>query len=161
MAVNESGFKKEFKESLEREYGNSIALWTNNDMFRCGLPDFCVHYDGSLFAIEAKFVKEPPARPTSKVLNHELTLGQADFLKRIEATGGHGVVLIGFSDIAVAVPYWQWTDNHEVPYTNITLERVRVLSGRNLSFPKKNGKWSVSGFLTRISECVPPSVPFR
>ena len=150
MATNESGFKKEFRDALEKSYGHALTLWTNNDMFRCGLPDFSALYEGKFFAIEAKFVKEAPARDASKVLSHELTATQAAFLNRVETSEGYGVILIGFSDIAVAVPFSQWGALDHDPNTNITLERVKFLSGKNLSFPKKNGIWDVSGFFMKI-----------
>ena len=157
MATNESCFKKEFRDALENQFGEPLNLWTNNDMFRSGLPDFSALFCGRFFAIEAKYVKAPPARPESKVLSHELTAGQASFLRKTEASGGYGVVLIGFADVAVAVPFSQWGTYDEIPNTNITLERVRFLSGGlfELSFPKKNGVWNVSTFFERIIACTP------
>jgi hypothetical protein len=103
--------------------------------------------------MEAKYVKEPPVRSSSKVLGHELTDVQAGFLHRIQKTGGYGVVLIGFADIAVAVPFSEWSFRDEVPDTNITLERVRLLGGKNLHFPKRNGVWAVEFFFERIVAC--------
>ena len=119
-------------------------------MFRSGLPDFSAHYQGHFFAIEAKFVKAPPTRATSKVLGHELLLRSAEFLGRIHKTGGYGIVLIGFSDVAVAVPFHEWLCVDQVPDTNITLERVRLLGHDNLGFPKKNGRWEVGNFFNKL-----------
>jgi len=158
MATNESSFKKEFRDALDKCYGTSAHIWTNNDMFRCGLPDFSALYRSKYFAVEAKYVKEPPARETSKVLDHELTAIQATFLSKTQESGGYGIVLIGFSDIAVAVPFWEWAFRDRIPESNITLERVKLLSGRNLSFPKRKGHWDVSNLFERIVGCAPSSL---
>jgi hypothetical protein len=152
MATSESDFKREFREALNHAYGSSAVIWTNNDMFRAGLPDFSAHYNSRFYAIEAKYVKEPPVRATSKVLGHELSAIQAEFLQNIQRTGGCGVVLIGFSDIAVAVPFSEWAVTHGIPDTNITLERVRLLGRRPLGFPKVKGKWNVTGFFDLVQE---------
>jgi len=154
MATSESGFKKEFRDALLGFYKDSAHVWTNNDMFRSGLPDFSALYQSDYFAIEAKYVKELPVRGTSKVLDHELTATQATFLQRTQETGGYGVVLIGFADIAVAVPFWEWSFRDKIPESNITLERVKFVS-KNLSFPKRKGHWDVSEFFKRIKECAP------
>ena len=157
MATNESEFKKEFRDALEFSHGPTVHLWTNNDMFRSGLPDFSALHSGDYFAIEAKYVKSVPARPTSKVLSHELTATQASFLQRAQDTGGYGVVLIGFADIAVAVPFWEWSFREKTAETNITLERVRVIGSQNLRFMKQGKHWDVKDFFKRIKECAPLS----
>lgn len=154
MAMNEAGFKREFRKALELTYaGTKVAMWTNNDMFRVGLPDFSAVYDGTFYAIEAKYVKAPPARETSKVLSHELTEGQRSFLSKVDMAGGIGVVLLGFEDVAVAAPYALWKDQL-LCSGNITLASVRLLKDKELSFPKLKGKWNVDTFFLRVKEAV-------
>jgi penicillin-binding protein-related factor A (putative recombinase) len=114
-------------------------------MFRVGLPDFSAHWNGIFFAIEAKFVKSLPARSSSKVLRHELQPAQGLFLQQIQNTGGMGIVLIGLEDVAVAIPFSEWTCINRVPNTNITLEEVKLISS-TLRFPLIAGKWVVEKF---------------
>lgn len=148
MATNESDFKREFKKALAKFYGDKATIWTNNDMFRCGLPDFSAVYDSKFFAVEAKFVKAPPVRDTSKVLSHELTPIQAEFLSKVQKTGGHAVVLIGFPDIAVAVPFSKWSSVDSIPETNITLQQVKFLRSTT-GFVKRQTGWAVESFFER------------
>ena len=148
MATNESDFKREFKKALSRCYGERATIWTNNDMFRCGLPDFSAVYEGKFYAVEAKFVKAPPVRDSSKVLAHELTPIQAEFLYKVQKSGGHSIVLIGFPDIAVAVPFSKWGMIDNIPDTNITLQQVKFLRSTT-GFTRQSSGWVVTDFFGR------------
>jgi hypothetical protein len=163
MAHSESGFKSEFRKALADAYKDQCAIWTNNDMFACGLPDFSalwnpMHPDathGMFFAIEAKFVKKIPARETSKVLLHDLSGIQAAFLEKVEKVDCKSVVLIGFEDIAVACPFDRWprveSNGLRVPAANITLAQVMLLKQTGYAFVKTHSGWQVREFFQKMS----------
>lgn len=133
MATNEGDFKTEFKKDLKNEYPH-IVLWTNTDLIRSGLPDISVARPGGNFcAIEVKFVKSLPKKKTSKVLTHEVSIAQMNFLKSIQGTDNEACVLIGMKDVAVCMDDIQ---------ENYTLEEL--LSGRR--YEKINGHWQLKGF---------------
>lgn len=154
MATNESEFKSEFRKALEKHYGHEAEVWTSNDMFRSGLPDFNATWRSKYFSVEAKFVKKLPARDLSLVLKHELSAGQYQHLKRVYQTGCCGVVLVGLPDIAVAIPVQSLEplkkDTQIV--TNIQLHYLKKLRESGLGFVKIGGQWQVSGFFERLSE---------
>jgi len=134
MATNESGFKQEFKKSATNIDG--LFMWAQNDRYKCGLPDIAAVYKGKHISIEAKFVTRMPQKDTSKVLQHELSDLQHVFLQHIEASGGVGVLLIGFGDVAVAFRGKDLKSNY-------TAEEVRQAP----RIYKDGGKWDIHKFL--------------
>ena len=154
MATNESEFKLEFRKSLEQEYGALAQVWTSNDMFRAGIPDFNATWNSKYFSIEAKFVRKLPVRDLSLVLKHELSPLQYNHLKRINDTGCHGVVLVGLPDIAIAIPIQSLlpvkTGSDIV--TNIQLHFLKKLKEDGLGFVRSGGRWQVRGFFEKLSE---------
>ena len=156
MATNESEFKTEFRDALEKHYGHKAEVWTSNDMFRAGIPDFNATWNSKYFSIEAKFVKKLPARDLSFVLKHELSAGQYSHLKRMYETGCYGTVLIGLTDIAVAIPIQSLVpckNNTEI-VTNVQLHYLKKFKEDGFGFIKHNGRWQVAGFFERLAEVV-------
>lgn len=152
MAKNESEFKTEFRKALEKHYGSSAEVWTSNDMFRAGIPDFNATWSGQYFSIEAKFVSKLPVRDLSWVLKHELSSLQYRHLKRIRDTGCHGVVLVGLTDIAVAIPIQSLIPEKDSEIvTNIQLYYLKKLRDDGFGFAKSKGHWNVSGFFEKLS----------
>lgn len=155
MANSEASFKREFKEALEKEYGPKAAIWSHTDMMRSGLPDLGAHFDGTFYPIEAKFAESIPKKKSSLILTrHKLTSGQAAFLRHIQTTGGCPIVLIGFPDVAIAVPYNQWPcfSPGGLLESDITLEWLLKIRDRGgLAFEKARTGWDVRKFfeLTR------------
>ena len=136
MATDESQFQSQFRKSLKAHYTDAV-VWTNNDMFRIGLPDFSVAWHGKFFSIEAKFIRELPKRKASQALKHEVSPAQAEFMSKIRASGNCAGVLIGLKDVAVFMP--------EIK-TNYTLEEV--LAGHRIS--RIGSEWGVPGFLELV-----------
>ena len=153
MATNESEFKTEFRRDLEREYGHSAQVWTSNDMFRAGIPDFNATWKSRYLSIEAKFVSKLPVRDLSLVLKHELSPLQYTHLKRIHDTGCHGVVLVGLPDIAVAIPIQSLLPiNPQLEIvTNIQLHFLKKLKEDGFGFVKVRGRWQVQGFFEKLT----------
>ncbi len=158
MATNESEFKTEFRKALLQTYGALAEIWTSNDMFRAGLPDFNATWKGRYFSIEAKFVKKPPAKDVSLVLKHELSALQYQHLKRMHETGSVGVVLVGFPDIAVAIPIQSIIPENPGAgiVTNIQLHYLKKLNESGFGFVKLRGKWQVDGFFEKLVEIESP-----
>lgn len=156
MAINESEFKSEFRKALEKTYGSLAEIWTSNDMFRAGIPDFNATWSGQYFSIEAKFVSRLPARDLSMVLKHKISPLQYRHLKRMKETGCHGIVLVGLPDIAVAIPIQSLismkSDTEIV--TNVQLHYLKKLKEDGLGFVKTRGQWNVSGFFEKLSAIV-------
>ena len=138
MATSESMFKSQFRKDLARHYHNAV-VFTNNDMFTYGLPDFSVLWQARYFGVEAKFVDNLPKRGTSKCLKHEVSVPQVEFLKRARETGNHAVVLIGLPDVAVVM--------QEIK-SNYTLDEVL----QAMRFERTKGKWLVGGFLELVAK---------
>lgn len=136
MAVDESDFKSGFRKDLQGVHTRAL-IWTNNDMFRAGLPDFSVLHDGSFYAIEAKFVSALPKRATSLCLKHEVTLNQIDYINKVRDNGQYGCVLVGLADVAVVM-----LDIKK----NYTLQEL--LSAPRIERAK--GRWVVDKFLDLI-----------
>ena len=137
MATDESGFKADFRKALKRHYPDA-EVWTNNDMFRVGLPDFSVAWQGKFYAIEAKFISVMPKRKTSHCLKHEVSPAQVDFLKRIRETRNCAAVLIGMKDVAVVMPEIE---------RNYSLEAV--LQAPRIQ--RAGAQWDVPGFLELVA----------
>ena len=156
MANNESSFKSEFRKALEVQYGALAEIWTSNDMFRCGIPDFNATWEGKYFSVEAKFVTKLPTKGCSKVLKHEVSALQYRHLKRMYTTGCFGIVLIGMSDIAVAVPVLDMTPNSLEPGSaaNISLQNLHDMRDSGLGFIKSKGHWQVKGFFEKIASVI-------
>lgn len=154
MATNESDFKVEFRKALQKHYGHTTEVWTSNDMFRSGLPDFHATWNAKYFGIEAKYVTKLPARDLSLVLKHEISAGQYNHLKRIHETGCHGVILVGLPDIAVAIPIQSLvsTKTDSAIVTNIQLHYLKKFKEDGFGFVKVRGEWQVGGFFERLSE---------
>lgn len=154
MAANESEFKSEFRRDLERTYGASAEVWTSNDMFRAGIPDFNATWKARYFSIEAKYVTKLPAKDLSLVLKHRLSPLQYNHLKRMHDTGCHGVVLIGLPDIAVAIPIQSLAPakNDGSIVTNIQLHYLKKFKEDGFGFVKVRGRWVVDGFFEKLSE---------
>lgn len=151
MANSESSFRREFKKDLEDHYKGNLKIWAHLDAARAGLPDWGSCFGGAYTPIESKFAKDVPARPTSKVLSHELTSGQNLFLRDIEVTSNCPAVLIGLPDIAVLVPYCYWPrdiDGRGMP--NITLNEVMKFKELGYAFEKNRGTWQVAGFFEKL-----------
>jgi hypothetical protein len=137
MAVDESSFKTSFRKSLKEHFGSEVMVWTNNDMFRIGLPDFSATFRGSFFAVEAKFIKELPKRGSSKVLTHEVSEAQLSFLRGIRETGCFSAVLIGLKDVAVVMLDLK---------SNYT--RDEILAAPRIG--RDRGQWQVQWFFSSI-----------
>jgi hypothetical protein len=137
MATNESEFKTDFRNDLADHFKEKVLVWTNNDMYRVGLPDFSASYDGHLWAVEAKFIKNLPARGTSKTLDHEATATQLQFLRDVRKTGNFAAILIGLSNVAVVMLDLK---------ANYTLDEVRA-APRIL---RAHGAWQVKEFFNII-----------
>jgi len=151
MSNDESSFKKEFRKALEEEYKSNLLIWTHTDSFRSGLPDIGAHMGGWYFPIEAKFISELPKRETTPVLKHELSASQASFLEKVKITGGHPIILIGLSDIALAIPFSKWPRLGDKPCNNIGLSALFSLHRNdNYTYPKIRGKWQVNRFFEKI-----------
>jgi hypothetical protein len=133
MATNEAEFKSDFRKDLENEYPNA-NIWTNTDLVRGGLPDFCVLDCGLFVAVEAKFIESLPKNKGSKTLKHPVSGQQQEFLRRTQQAGSPAIVLIGSPQTAVVL---------ENIKENYTLEEV--LKAKRIS--RINGKWQVKGFL--------------
>jgi len=129
MATDEASFKLEFKKDL-RNFLPESMMWANSDKFTSGLPDFCVIDSAKFIAIEAKFTKALPKRPTSKVLDHPVSAAQKAFLCKVLAQGLPAFVLIGTPTAAVIMDKIQ---------ENYTLEEC-LTAPRIL---KENGRWKV------------------
>lgn len=154
MATNEASFKQEFRKALEKHYGEMAKIWTNNDMFRCGLPDFSIHWKSTFFPVEAKFTVVVPKSIEKYLLKHEVSATQLLFMDGIIQTGGMPVILIGMPDTAVAVPYIMWPVCSETgkKSKNISMEKVSLIAGKGLRFDKTNHGWQVGNFLERIAK---------
>jgi hypothetical protein len=133
MANNESSFKAEFRKSLKEYYGDTVKVWTTNDMFLSGIADFNVSIGGKYYGVEAKFEKKPPVRDTSLVLSRVVTDLQIKHLVGLERTGNNGIVLVGFPDVAV------WVTPNFITNGNITLGVLKLLP----RIPKIKGRWAV------------------
>jgi len=96
----EGDFKIEFRKGIESDYPTAL-VWPNSGVYHTGLPDFCVSYNGRIFGVEAKFVKEMPKRGTTRVLVHETTKPQINFLEKLRNSGGRPILLIGTKLAAV------------------------------------------------------------
>lgn len=146
MAHDESSFKYSFRKSLAYHFPEAL-LWTNTDMFNVGLPDFSVLHRGTLFAVEAKFIKKLPVRGTSRALNHPASDKQIAYLTKCRNAGGVGILLIGLSDVAVIMP----------PSANFTVEELLSSPYR---IEKKGAAWDVSGFFdaAKAAAAVPRGV---
>lgn len=137
MAVDEAGFKAEFKKDLMGFYPDAL-IWTNTDMFRAGLPDASALWNTFFFAMEFKFIRKLPKRKTSKCLGHEVTPGQLEFLQKTRSTGQYSCVIVGLQDVAVLM-----LDLKE----NYSLEEV-------LAAPRieRMGKfWNLKNFFDRVT----------
>lgn len=154
MAINEAEFKTEFRKDLEKCYGADAEVWTSNDMFRSGIPDFNATWRSKYFSIEAKFVTKLPIRDLSLVLKHEISPLQYKHLKRMRDTGCVGVVLVGLPDIAVAIPIQSLvpTKKDTDIVTNIQLHYLRKLREDGFGFVRSKGHWNVAGFFEKLSE---------
>ena len=133
MAKDEADFKTEFRKDLQNEYPES-NIWTNTDLFRGGLPDFCLLDRGLFVAVEAKFVKSLPKKASAKTLSHPVSPQQQEFLRKTQQAGSPGIVIIGSPQTAIIL---------EEIKENYTLEEV--LKARRIN--KENGVWQVKGFL--------------
>ena len=156
MAHDESSFKAEFRDALEKQYGKEAVIWTNNDMFRAGLPDFSAHRMGKLYVMEAKFIRTLPARKTSKVLKHELSGIQADFLQGISRTDGAAMVLVGLEDTAIACGMDAWprelSNGLPVPTPNLTYGELLEFKENGHVFYKGHRGWQVQGFFEKLRD---------
>lgn len=142
MPTSESQFKAEFRSDLSA-HG---FVWTNNDAFRHGLPDFCGIIDRLFVACEAKFVKELPKRKTSLLLKHEVTGAQAEFLQNIHDQGQHAFVAVGFLDTSLIIPWKHWGKLGSGG--NITLEDAMHMR-HYYECPKVKGHWNIEKFLSQ------------
>lgn len=139
MATNESEFKQEFKKDLGALY-DGAHIWTSNDRVTSGLPDFFVLWAGIFVAIEAKFVNSLPKRKTSLVLSkHPVTPTQAGFLRKTNANGQYGIVLIGSPTAALVMR--EIKDNYTLEEC---LSAPRIL--------KSGGQWQLKGFLDEFKK---------
>lgn len=156
MATDESSFKTEFRNNLESHYGLAAHIHTNNDMFRAGLPDFSAQWIDSLhrgwhFAIEGKYAEKIPKRDSSLLLKHELSKGQAEYLKRHAMCGGASIILVGMAGTCVAVPIELWPRDPEgQPETNITLGAIKEVAAQGFKFDHVPGRgWQIQGFFEK------------
>jgi hypothetical protein len=133
MATDEAQFKADFRKDLQNEYPGA-NIWTNTDLLRGGLPDFCLLDCGLFVAVEAKFVTKLPKKASSKTLTHAVSGQQQEFLRKTQQAGSPAIVLIGSPQTAVVL---------EEIKENYTLEEV--LKARRIS--RVNGHWQVKGFL--------------
>jgi hypothetical protein len=136
LATDESSFKASFRKDLQAAYAHSL-VWTNNDMYRVGLPDFSAVYSGNYYGVEAKFIYKLPKRGTSKVLGHEVSEAQLLFLNKVRDSGGYGCVLVGLNDVAALM--------FELK-SNYTLDEL--LAAPRIARDK--GAWQVHGFFEQI-----------
>jgi hypothetical protein len=136
MATSESEFKSQFRKDLARAYPDA-HVFTNNDMFRAGLPDFSVLWAGTFIGIEAKFIHELPKHNTSKCLKHEVTTSQIEFLRSARRTKNYSAILIGMPDVAV-----------------LMMElKHNYLLGEVLAAPRierSKGAWQVGNFINLV-----------
>lgn len=153
MAHNESSFKGEFKKDLKKTYADRLEIWSHLDAARSGLPDMAASFEGGFYPIEAKFAKAIPKRGTSQVLDHPLTTIQGEFLAGVYRTGNYPMILVGFPDVAVAVPYSLWPRSKENPRylaPNILLDDILKIRGMGYGFQKLAGTWQVSNFFEQV-----------
>lgn len=136
MAQDESSFKLEFRRDLRKAYPDAF-VFTNNDMFRAGIPDFSVLYRGAFYGIEGKFIKDLPKRTQTKCLHHGVTGNQIEFLSNARRTENYGAVLIGMPDVAALML--------EIK-NNYTLEELLQAP----RFAKIRGHWQVTNFFDTI-----------
>jgi hypothetical protein len=148
MANNEATFKVEWKRDILKVYESRVVGWSHWDSASVGLPDQAYHFNGKFYPCEAKFVKVVPARDTSKLLGHELTETQASFLKKIERTGGHSLVVVGMPDVAAVIPFFRWP----IGEFNITLGWLKYFRGNypELFVSKEKGAWKVGGLFQGV-----------
>lgn len=139
MATSESEFKTQFRKDLSKAYPTAL-VFTNNDMFRAGLPDFSVLYQGSYFAIEGKFVSELPKRMDSKVLKHEVSGPQLSFLNKTRWTGNYAAIVVGMPDVAVLIK--------SLAFNNLSLRDI--LDAPRIE--RVRGVWQVKDFLERVRD---------
>lgn len=163
MPHNESEFKAEFREDLQKAYAGDVKVWTVNDMFRSGLPDFNAVWEprsrhttyGVFVPIEAKFVKKLPARGSSLLPGVDLTGVQAKFLISMQYLSIPSLVLLGFENIAIACPFQLWprveSAGAQVPASNVTLNFVMELKEKGFSFEKHRDGWQVKRFFQIVT----------
>ncbi len=107
-------------------------------------------YTGRTIAIETKLVKAWPKRPTSKVLQHELSRPQVKFLEAVSGRGGLSYVALAGPGPrpgveVTLIPFDAWEAGSEsLDRKNVTLEWLQ--SKQRVAFGKMRGNLS-KGFL--------------
>jgi hypothetical protein len=140
MATDESGFRLEFRKGIKAVYPKA-HVWPNSDRFTNGIADISSVVLGHFYPLEAKFVMQVPARDSTPILDHELSVNQYKFLATDLEAGGSPGVIVGFPDSFLAIPFSKWPD-HKM---NITMVEAIHYRERGYEFKKIKGVYQCAG----------------
>lgn len=88
----------EFNSYLAKEFRKltpDLKCLKASDKFSIGVSDFLLWYRSKSVAMECKFIKAFPKKPTTDVLSHKFEGPQYSFLQQISMTGSHSYGLVG------------------------------------------------------------------
>jgi hypothetical protein len=144
MATDESGFKQELKESIQKIFSKQFA-WCPTDKIQSGVTDLHVIID-KFYGIEAKFCKSLPKRDSSNILSHPFSDKQIRFMTQLNNTGSAFGVGIVWLDKDSAVLIHPSQINKE---GNISLGDVQKLyRDSDQKIVKRNGTWEIESIVS-------------
>jgi hypothetical protein len=153
MATDESGFKQELKESVQRLFSKQFS-WCPTDKIQSGVTDLHIITD-KFYGIEVKFCKKIPKKDSSKLLSYGFTPKQVRFMSSLNNTSaafGIGIVWLNATGAVLIHPSQMDVDGNisKADVTKLWRELDQGISknGKNWDIQKimdVSKRWEIHG----------------
>jgi penicillin-binding protein-related factor A (putative recombinase) len=127
---NENDFNADLSKAFKRMSPELKSVKTS-DRMSLGISDFMLYKNGKSAALEVKFVKELPAKDTSKILKHKFEGAQITYLEDIALTGNGAFGLVGIlpERRMYLIDMKKMPKENRTEYYDFTLSELKKMAG--------------------------------